>query len=107
MAHSYEELKGMNVGALREIAHDLDHEAVQGATQMNKDTLLSALCTAFGIDAHVHHEVVGIDKAKVKAKIRTLKKKRDTALEAKDYKKLKMVRRQIHSLKRKIHQATV
>ena len=39
---------------------------------MHKEELLVALCTALGIQAHEHHEVVGIDKSKVKAKIRAL-----------------------------------
>jgi predicted enzyme related to lactoylglutathione lyase len=49
---------------------------------MNKDHLLPALCKALGIDTHEHHAVVGIDKPAIKAKMRELKAKRDSALES-------------------------
>jgi hypothetical protein len=62
MAHTYEELKGKTVAELREVAAGIEHEAVQGYTQLHKDQLLPALCKALGIEAHVHHEVIGVDK---------------------------------------------
>ena len=74
MAHTFEELKKMNVGELRELAKDMEHEAVQGYTQLNKEHLLKAICTALNIDMHVHHEVVGVDKTKIKAEIKAAKK---------------------------------
>jgi DNA-binding IclR family transcriptional regulator len=99
MEHSYEELKHKTVQQLREIAAELDHEAVQGATQMNKEHLVPAVCKALGIEAHEHHVAVGIDKAGIKARLKALKGDRDKALEAHDHKALKKVRRQIHKLK--------
>jgi len=107
MSHTYEELKHKTVAQLREIASGLEHEAVKGASQMNKEHLLTALCTALGIDMHAHHEVKGVDKSALKVKIRELKKQRDGALAAHDHKQLKSVRREIHHLKRMIHRATV
>lgn len=107
MAHTYHELKEMTVAQMREIAKDIEHEAVKGATQMNKDHLLKALCTALNIEMHEHHEVVGIDKAAIKVKIRALRKKRDEILATKDRKELSGVLRQIHALKRTIRRATV
>ncbi|MDX1383212.1 MAG: hypothetical protein R3190_06170 [Thermoanaerobaculia bacterium] len=107
MAHTYDELHGMTVAQLRDIAAELDHEAVQGATQMNKEHLLPALCEALGIEAHAHHEVVGIDKKAVKAQIRELKSVRDQALESGDPVAVRRARRRIHRLKRKIRRATV
>ena len=107
MAHTFEELKHKTVAELREIATAIEHEAVQGATQMNKDHLLKALCTALGIEAHAHHEVVGIDKAAVKGKIRLLKKRRDEILASKNTGELHGVLREIHALKRRIRRATV
>ena len=74
---------------------------------MNKEHLLPALCTALGIEAHAHHEVVGIDKAGVKAKIRELKGVRDSALGSGDATAAKRARRRIHRLKRRIRRATV
>ena len=92
-------------------SHDVpattDHEAVQGATQMNKEHLLPALCTALGIEAHAHHHVEGLDKPAVKAKIRQLKGQRDEAIKAGDHSKLRRVRRRVHRLKRRIRQHTV
>lgn len=107
MSHTYEELKHKTVVELRDIAKGIEHEAVKGATQMNKDHLLKALCTALGLEAHAHHVVVGIDKAVVKTKIRELKKRRDELLASKDLKDLHGVLRQIHAYKRRIRRATV
>ena len=46
-------------------------------------------------EAHEHHEVVGIDKAPIKAQIRKLKKDRQAAIDAKDADQLKSVRREL------------
>jgi len=102
MAFTYHELKAKTVGELRDIAKDLKHEAVQGYTQLNKEHLLVALCTALGISLHEHHDAAGIDKAAIKAKMRALKKDREAAVEAGDHEKLKAVRRSIHHLNRQI-----
>ena len=102
MAYSFHELKLKTIQELREIAKDVQHDAVQGYSQMNKDHLLPALCKALGIDTHEHLVVVGIDKAAVKAKMRELREKRDAAREAHDHQLLKSVRRQIHGLNRQI-----
>ncbi len=107
MAHTYDELKHSTLAQLKEIAKEIDHEAVEGFTQMNKDHLLQALCKALGIEMHVHHEVVGIDKSSIKKQIKELKVERDKALEAHDHKQLKDVRGQIKKLKNKIRRATV
>ena len=107
MSHTFEELKHTRVADLREIAKGMEHEALVGYSTMHKEDLVKALCEALGIEAHVHHEVVGIDKAKVKARIKELKAQRDAALEAKDRVQLKRLRRKIHRLKRRIHRATV
>lgn len=106
MAHTFEELKHKTVADLREMAKGIEHEAVQGYTQMNKEHLLVALSRALGIQ-HEHHEVIGVDKASIKSRIRQLKAKRQDALAAHDHAQLKAVRRNIHRLKRQIHKATV
>ena len=109
MAHTYEELKHKTIAELRDIAKAIDHEAVKGYSQLNKERLIAGLCKAFNIDAHVHHhhEVVGIDKPAIKARIRDLKKKRDEILASKTRDGLTPVLRQIHSLKRTIRRATI
>lgn len=106
MPYTYEELKHKTVADLREIAKGIEHEAVQGYTQMNKEHLLVALSQALGIH-HEHHAVVGVDKTGIKARIRELKTQREAALAAHDHAQLKVVRRTIHRLKRRIHKATV
>lgn len=106
MDYTFEQLKHKTVAELREIAKGNEHEALQGYTQLNKDHLLVALSKALGIQ-HEHHDVVGVDKAAIKAQIREVKKKRDEALSAHDRAQLKIARRTIHRLKRRIHKATV
>lgn len=106
MAYTFEQLKHKTLAELREIAKGGDQEVVQGYTQMNKEHLVGALAKALGIQ-HEHHDVVGIDKASIKARIRQLKTQREAALTAHDHAQLKVVRRSIHRLKRRIHKATV
>ena len=107
MEHTYKELKHTTLTNLKEIAKEIDHEAVQGYTQMNKDHLLEAICTALGIEMHEHHEVVGINKSEIKKQIRAMKKKRDKALEDKDHDTLIKVRKEIKTLKTELRRATV
>jgi len=102
MAYTYNDLKSKTIAQLRDLAKTTEHEAVKGFSQMNKDHLLPALCQALGIDAHAHHEAVGIDKPALKAKVRALKARRDEALAAHDHDLLKNVRRQIHRINRDI-----
>src|ERR687883_460569 len=98
MAYTYDELRGKTVAQLREIAAGIDHDAVKGYTQLHKDHLLPALCQALGIEMHEHHDVKGINKSDIKARIRELKKQRDSAIESHDHAQLKSVRRQLHYL---------
>lgn len=102
MPYTYEELKAKTVAELRDIAKDTGHESVQGASQMNKEHLLPLLCKALGIDTHEHHQVSGIDKTAIKARLRELKKERDAALESHDHARLRGVRRHIHHLNHQI-----
>ena len=106
-SHTYEELHGMTVAALREVASGLDHPAVQGYSQLNKEHLLPKVCEALGVEAHEHHEVVGINKRPLKAQIRQLKADRLAAIDLKDGMKLKSIRREIRALKRKMRKAMV
>ena len=109
MAHTYEELKGKTIDDLREIAKGLEHEAVKGYTQMNKEHLLPALCKALGIEyhKHPHHAAVGIEKGKLKARMHALKAEKQQAITAADRKKLKALRREYHHLNRRIRAASV
>ena len=107
MAHTYHELRQKTVADLREIAKGIQHEAVQGYTQLNKDHLLVALCKALNVPTHEHHMVGGINKADIKAKMKKLREERAAAIEAGDHKKLKVVRRHLHSLTHDIRRHTI
>ena len=101
MAFTLHELKEKTIQDLRDIAKGVENqEAVLGYTQMNKEHLLPVLARALGIQEH--HDVVGIDKPAIKAKMRELKAKRDSALESGNHDLVKSVRRQIHRLNRQI-----
>ena len=109
MSHTFDELKHKTVVQLREIAkeNEAEHESLKGYTQLNKDHLITSLCTALKIPMHAHHEARGIDKAAFKAKLKELKKQREEALAAHDHARLKVVRRSMHAYKRRIHAALV
>jgi uncharacterized protein YpiB (UPF0302 family) len=74
---------------------------------MHKEKLVPALCKALGIDAHFHHQVIGVNKAQIKAEIKVLKAKRDEALKAKDSETFRGAMKQIHQLKNKLRKSTV
>jgi hypothetical protein len=110
MAHTYDDLKAMTIADLREIARGLQ-PALQGYTQMNKEHLLPAICTALGVDAHHHHRhpqyhhhgaYETFDRTATKATLRTLKAERDLALEAHDADALHAIRRRMHALKHRL-----
>ena len=105
MAYTYGELKIKTVAELREIASGIEHEAVKGYTQLNKEHLLKALCTALGIDIHEHHEAVGVNKLTLKQRIKLLKAEKDKALKDHDMKKVKAFRLKIKKIKNRIRQA--
>ncbi|MGH7564553.1 MAG: hypothetical protein ACREK5_09030 [Gemmatimonadota bacterium] len=107
MPYTYEELHNKTVAELREIAAGIEDERLQGHTQMHKEEILPLLCQVLGIETHAHHEVVGVDKSKLKSEIRELKARRDAALEARDADELRRVRRRIHRLKGRLRRATV
>ena len=107
MAYTFDELKHKKVAELREIAAELGDEAVQGAKQMNKDHLLEALCKALHIEMHIHHEVVGVDKAAIKSRIREAKKQRDEAIKSKKKDEMVLARNRIRKLKKELRKAMV
>lgn len=98
MAHTFEELKKKTIAELRDIAKGIEHEAVQGYTQLNKEHLLPALCKALGIEAHEHHAAVAAEKGMIKAQMRDLKAAADQARESGDPDALHRLRRQYHAL---------
>ena len=107
MEYTYEELKKKTVADLRKIAKEIEHEALQGYTQLNKEHLLGALCRAYGLDMHAQHHVIGIDKSKIKSQIKELKKQRDEAIAAKNKIELIKARKKIRRLKTELRKAMV
>jgi hypothetical protein len=103
--YTFDQLKHLKVVEMRKIASGIKHEAVQGYTQLNKEHLLKALCTALDIPLHAHHDVIGVDKAKIKAEMKALKQGRTQAIEAHDAAALKAIRRKRHRLNRQIRRA--
>ena len=55
MAYTHHELKHKTLAELRDIAKDIEHDAVKGYTQLNKEHLVVAICNALNIDIHEHH----------------------------------------------------
>jgi cysteinyl-tRNA synthetase len=107
MTYAYKDLKEKTVAELREIAKGIEHEAVKGYTQLNKEHLLAAICQALGIDTFEHHHAEVKGKTKIKVHIKKLKEEREKALAGKDYKALKSIRKQIKTLKKQLRKAMV
>ena len=105
MAHTYEELKKKTIAELRDLAKDIQHEAVQGYTQLNKEHLLPALCKALGIDSHAHHAAAIAEKAAIKARMREINTKKATAVENGDHDLVRQLRRQYHRLNHSLRTA--
>lgn len=104
-SYTYEDLSKKTVAQLRELASGIEHEALQGYTQLHKADLLAKLCEALDIPMHAQHESTGVDKSQIKGKIRKLKTERDKALESKNSKKLREVRGELKLLKRRLRKA--
>ncbi len=98
MPHTYEELRKKTVAELRDIAKDIQHDAVQGFSQMNKEHLLPAICKALGIEAFEHHAAASAEKGRIKARMRALKAERSKMSGSGDSEKMRGIRREYHSL---------
>jgi hypothetical protein len=105
MTHTYEALKKKTITELREIAKGIEHEAVLGYTQLNKEHLLPALCKALGIDSHAHHAAAMAEKAAVKAKMRDINQEKAKALESGDHELLRRLRKHYHRLNHSLRTA--
>jgi hypothetical protein len=98
VAHTYEELKKKTVAELREMAAGIDHEAVQGYTQLNKEHLLPAICKALGIEAREHHSAIDAQTSMIKAQMRDIKEAIEKAAGSGDREKMHELRRAHHHL---------
>ena len=106
-SYTFHDLKEKNVHELREIAKGIEHDAVRGYTQLNKEHLLTAIAKALNIPTHEHHAIGGFDKGANKAQMRELKRQRDAALEAGDSALVHSLRRRIHKLNHQVRSHTV
>lgn len=108
MEFTYEELQGKTVTQLRDIAENLpDQDALHGFSTMHKEELLPKICEVLGIEAHAHHEIVGVNKKRLKAQIRELKAQRDEALAAGDKDAYRRALRSIHRRKGVLRRHTI
>jgi protein-arginine kinase activator protein McsA len=98
----WHELEKLKVVELRELAKE--KASATGTTGMSKDRLVEVVAEAMGIEKP-HLVVEGLDKTKVKRKIRALREEVRAAIEAKDRRTTREKRRQIHRLKRRMHRA--
>ena len=105
MEYTFEQLKHKTVAELRDIAKGNEHEALR-VHLAQQGTLARCVIDSAGIKQQ-HQDVVGVDKAAIKSRIKEIKKTRDEALAAHDHSQLKVARRTIHRLKRQLHKATV
>jgi len=107
MGYTLEDLKKMRVVELREVAAGLDHEAVIGYTQLNKEHLFKAVCKALGVDTHQHHVVKDVHKSVYKSRIKELKEKKNAALTAHDKAALHDTLKHLRRLKRTLRKIAV
>ena len=105
----YHKLEGMTVVQLRDELKKFPDVKISSGTK--KDEMLDLLVEKLGIEkpekkaksskaAKTH-----MDKASIKAKVAALRQEWDSAREAKDKKKANLLRKRIHSLKRRMHKA--
>ena len=105
MAQTYEQLAKKSVADLRAAAKELEHDALQGYSNMSKGELVKALCAAQDVAIPSHRQGPGLDRKAVKAKIKELKVTRQAAVDGKDSTQLARTRRRIQRLKRKLRAA--
>ena len=98
----YQDLEKLTVVKLREMAKE--YPDLTGVTGLKKEELVDVLAGKLGIEKP-HALAVGVDKGKIKAQIRELKKRRDEALKNKDREQLRATRKQLHRLRRKLRKA--
>lgn len=98
--YTYEQLKGMTVVQLREIVQGIQDASIEGYSTMHKDHLLPVLCGLLNVPTH--HAAAGAGKSAIKGRIHQLKEQRVEALEAHDYGRLHVIRREMHTLKHRL-----
>jgi predicted ATPase len=99
-----QELQRLTVVKLREEA--LKHEGITGVNGMNKDQLIEALASVFGIDIEAEtraiRERLAANKGVMKKEIVSLKNQRDAALADHNAESVAQVRKDIKKRKRSL-----
>jgi len=98
----WHELEKKKVTELRELAKE--KAGVEGAVGLSKAQLVDVVAQAMGIEKP-HLVAEGINKTRIKQKIKSLRSEVTTALQAQDHAMARQKRRQIHRLKRRIKRA--
>ena len=98
----YKTIAKMTAAQLREKL--AQYPDVAGVTAMKKEKLVDLLAAKLGVAKHTHAEVA-LDKTAIKKAIRALKKQRDEAMAAKDYKQLATIHHAIHKQKHALRRA--
>lgn len=98
----FHELEKKTVVELREMAAQFPD--LTGVSGMKKAALVDVLADRLGI-AKPHREAAGLDRDKIKADIRALKKQRDEAITKKDRAALRKARRRLHQLRRRLRKS--
>jgi DUF438 domain-containing protein len=101
---NYQDLEKMTVVKLREEASKL--EDVKGVSGMKKEELIHLLCEKLSIP-RPESKVEGVDKSRLKTKMRELKKRREEAVRNHDHQTLAEIRRRIRVYKRSLRKHTV
>lgn len=104
------ELRKMTVLKLREEA--LKYPDLTGVHGMKKEELVEALANILGLPeeerVHKRHKIKKqVTKNDIKKEIKALKQKREEAIQAKDGKSLKIVRKRIKRAKRTLRELAV
>jgi hypothetical protein len=106
----YNELIHKTVNQLRDEAKKLD---MKGVTGMKKDELIAALAEALHLEIPVKKVKkpkkikTNLTKGDLKKKIRLLRDERAKARSANEHKKVDVLRRRIHTLKRQLRMLAV
>jgi len=96
-------IEKMTATELRELA--LQMGGIQGVHAMKKEELLVAIRVAKGLPAVPKKETPAMSNAELKQKIRVLRQKREEALQQKNKKVIKILRKRINRLKKRTRKA--
>ena len=98
--YTYEQLKGMTVAELRDIAKGIHDPSLEGYSTWHKEHLLPELCKVLHIPTH--HVAAGQEKLRLKTAIRAAKVHRDEPSAKDNLSRQAFARQIIHAAKRRL-----